>query len=893
MRKIFKRKNDMGTVLYENRRNSWFFNRTSLMLLLMALVMWQCEKDDYVEVTSDCPVVISTTPESESSGVPLSQILTATFNEKMNPATITRESFLLEQNGTLVHGTVSYNESVASFKPSTSLLPNTVYTGIVKCCIVKDEVGNSLQTDYEWTFTTNMSPGVIYTEPLNNATDVAHDQVIAAKFSMPMDTSSLNMATFTLSDGEIPIAGVISYSDTTAFFTPTNWLTPETVYTATITSEATTESGTSLESDYVWSFNTGGIPVITFTDPENLEEDVALNKTVIATFSEPMDPATLNNSTFTIKQGAVFVSGNVSTDGTTVSFNPDGNLLYGTTYTAMISDQVKNTEGKPLTENYIWTFTTNNLVPPTVVSTDPERNERDVELNKNISATFSVPMDQAIFNTSTFTLKQGTTVIPGTVSYNGSTATFNPDNNFSYGTSYTATISGGVENQEGIAMGTDYEWTFETEDAVSPTVVSTDPDNVETGVELDKTISAAFSVPMDENTFNASTFMIKQAGNTVNGEISYNGNTASFNPDGDLEYGTTYIVTITTSVTNTEGTPMANNYVWAFTTMYAPAPTVISTDPASNENGVILDNVITATFSEPMDQYTFSTTTFTLENGSEKITGSVSLSGSVATFAPAENLLSGESYTATITVGVENTYGTHLAENYTWNFNTVAPLGPTAVDLKTASRFGILAGEQIENNTGATEVRNMDVGIMPGLRADITGFPPASVINGDIYAADDGTSVSDMLLQAQIDLTDAYTYAEQITSPAPVILGFDIGGETLTPGLYKSQSTMLIQTGNLILDGQGDANAVWIFQIASGLNTIGGNGGNVVLTNGAQANNVFWQVGDAVVIGENTTFNGNIMALSDISVNRGAIINGRLLARQQSVFVNTVIINKP
>lgn len=893
MDKKLQRTNEMNSLLHEHKRRSWLFNRTSIMFLLLALLMWQCEKDDdYAGEVGNCPEVVSTNPDNEATGALLGQTITATFNERMNPETITRETFTLKNGETLVAGTVSYNEKVASFDPSTTLLPNTIYTGMVKTT-VKDEFGNSLQSDYEWTFTTNLSPGVILTDPLNDATDVDRNQVIAATFSVPMNPSTLNMSTFTLKAGEVPIAGTISYDDGTAFFTPTTLLIPATVYTASISTGAQTTTGTSLESDYVWSFNTGGIPAVTFTDPENLEEDVALDKTITATFSEAMDPATLNSSTFTIKQGAVSVNGVVSTDGTTVSFNPVNNLLYGTTYTAVLTTAVMNSKGKPLSENYVWTFTTNNLRPPTVISTDPANNEANVETNKNISATFSVPMDQATLSTSTFTLKQGSATISGTVSYSGSTVTFNPENNLSYGTGYTATIAAGVENLEGTAMGAAYTWTFSTKDAVSPTVISTDPDNIETGVVLNKTVSATFSVPMDEATFNASTFMVKQAGNTVNGDISYNGNTVSFNPENDLSYGTTYVVTITSGVENTEGTPMANNYVWAFTTMYAPAPTVLSTDPESNENGVVLDKVISVTFSEPMDPFTFNSATFTLKRGTTAVGGSIAYSGSVATFTPFSNLLSGENYTATITVGVENAHGTKLANNYTWSFNTVAPLGPQAIDLKTAARFGILAGEQIENNTGATEVRNMDIGLTPGLRANITGFPPASVINGGIYASDDGTTIANMLTQAKIDLTDAYTYAEALTFPEAVVLGFDVGGETLVPGLYKSESTMLIQTGNLVLDAQGDVNAVWIFQIASGLNTLSGNGGNVVLANGAQAKNVYWQVGNSAVIGEGTTFNGNILSLNTITMNIGSRINGRLLVRNNSVYINTVIINKP
>ncbi|MBN1926575.1 MAG: Ig-like domain-containing protein [Prolixibacteraceae bacterium] len=892
MIKKFKLTNEMGTPAIRKKRYSWFFNSTWIMLLLLSTMMWQCEKDDFEEIVGNCPVVDSTDPDNLATGVPLDQKITATFNVIMNPATLTRESFILQNGTTKIPGIISYTEKTVSFMPATLLVPNTTYTAIVKPT-VKDAMGNSLQTDYIWEFTTNLSPGVILTDPLNNATNVEVNQVIAATFSVPMKTESINMTTFLLKNGEIPIAGVITYNDSTAYFKPTRTLAPSAIYTAIITSGAMSESGTSLESDYVWSFNTSGIPAVTFTDPENLEEEVALDKTVTATFSEPMDPATLNITTFTLKQGANKITGTVSTDGTTVSFDPVNNFLYGTTYIAMITTGAKNTDGKTLVANYIWTFTTNSMVPPTVISTDPTNNEGNVDLDKNISATFSVPMDPSTLNTSTFSLKQGSETIAGTVTYSGNTVVFNPDDNLLYSKEYTATITTGAKNTYDIAMKENHEWKFNTKNAVSPTVISTDPANLETDVELDKTITATFSVPMDQGSFTPSTFIVRQGANTVNGVISYNGTTVSFVPDNDLSFGKTYIATITTGVRNTEGTTLANNYVWAFTAEEAPAPTVILTDPARNENNVVLDQVVTVTFSEPMNESTLNNSTFTLKQGSTTVNGTVECSGAVATFTPYNNLLSGENYTATLTTGVINANGTNLANNYSWGFNTVEPLGPPAADLKTVARFGIFAGERITNNTGATEIRNMDVGINPGLRADITGFPPASVINGSIYASDDGSSVENMLIQAKIDLTDAYHYCEGLTSPAPVTLEFDIGGQTLAPGLYKSESTMLIQMGNVILDAQGDVNAVWIFQIAAGLNTLSGSGGNIILANGAQAKNVFWQVGNSAVIGEGTTFNGTIIALNSITMNIGATLNGRILARHNSVYINTVIINKP
>jgi hypothetical protein len=165
-----------------------------------------------------------------------------------------------------------------------------------------------------------------------------------------------------------------------------------------------------------------------------------------------------------------------------------------------------------------------------------------------------------------------------------------------------------------------------------------------------------------------------------------------------------------------------------------------------------------------------------------------------------------------------------------------------------------------------------------------------------MYASDDiaPPGVAAMLTQAKQDLTDAYLFLEGATAPAPATVAGDQGGLTLAPGIYKSTSTLLVQSGDLTLDAQGDANAVWIFQIASDFTTVGGAGGNILLIGGAQAKNVYWQVGSSATIGDNTQFKGNILALTSITMNANAIAIGRMLARNGAVVMtSTNIIEKP
>lgn len=246
-----------------------------------------------------------------------------------------------------------------------------------------------------------------------------------------------------------------------------------------------------------------------------------------------------------------------------------------------------------------------------------------------------------------------------------------------------------------------------------------------------------------------------------------------------------------------------------------------------------------------------------------------------------------------------------MASNYVWTFKTVLPSGGPFVDLKTVARFGIIAGVGVSNNAGPSQINNMDVGISPGSRSSITGFfvvdgGPGIISNGNFYASNDlaPPGVAAMLTQAQNDLTAAYNFAANAASTATV--SGDQGGLTLAPGVYTTATSLLIQNGDLTLDAQGDPNAVWIFQIGSTLTTVGSGpfpsstGGNVKLIGGAQAKNVFWQVSSSATIGDYTSFNGNILAFSSVTMNTGAQATGRMLARNASVvLINTDIINKP
>jgi hypothetical protein len=216
-----------------------------------------------------------------------------------------------------------------------------------------------------------------------------------------------------------------------------------------------------------------------------------------------------------------------------------------------------------------------------------------------------------------------------------------------------------------------------------------------------------------------------------------------------------------------------------------------------------------------------------------------------------------------------------------------AAAGQAPVDLLSTSFFAVLAGSEI--TSVPTENIKGDVGLSPAARSYITGLTPVEV-TGSIYAASDGGAVAVMLTQAQDDLTTAYNDAAGRTLAPVDVDDADLGGRALAPGLYKSSGSLAI-TGNLTLNGMGDPNAVFIFQMASTLNTASGS--RVILRGGANAANIYWQVGTSATLGTTSIFEGTILANQSIALNTGATLYGRTLARIGAVTLAANAITNP
>lgn len=690
------------------------------------------------------------------------------------------------------------------------------------------------------------------------------------------------------------------------------------------------------------------VPAVVVTVPANGAAGVPIAQAVSATFNEAMNATTINTSTFLVTgPGDAPVTGTVTYSGITATFTPSAALAASTLYTATITTGAENPLGNALTANFVWTFTTGTI--PAVISTIPLRGATDVPLNQKIIATFSQTMNSTtVIAPGTFTLAvTGGAIVPGTVTYVAATNTvmFAPTANLLPSTAYTATIDTAAQSTAGNALAGNYAWSFTTgvtTDATAPTVTITVPASAATDVPTNQAVTATFSKAMDPATITASgTFTVAVAGAggaAVPGTVTYAGSIATFTPTAALAPSTEFTATITNAAKDLSGNALTAGAVpnpWSFTTgtgADTTPPTITLTSPADGDTDVPLNSAVNATFSEAMDPTTITAPgTFTLAVagvGGAAVAGNVTYDtvNQIATFTPTANLAASTQYTATITNAATDLAGNPLAAGTTpnpWSFTTGTTVGPEPPPLGVAATFGSFGGNAGVVNQGINTVINGDIGTTAASTL-VTGFHDAGpgctytetplnigMVNGNIYTAappptvecpTEGTAATATIATeaANAALAAYLNLAAQPGGPDPG--AGQLGGLVLAPGTYTAALGSFMITGSdLTLDAQGNANAVWVFQMASTL-TVGAAGAprSVILINGAQAKNVFWQVGSSATINGagGGTMVGTIIASAGISFSTAGnaaitTLNGRAWGLNASVTMVNTVINVP
>jgi hypothetical protein len=716
-----------------------------------------------------------------------------------------------------------------------------------------------------------LAPTVTNVTPANGAPNVKIvNPIIAATFDQPMAAIS-GGASFTVTclTPCVNPSGTVALDATNkiATFTPATALAPLTMYTATVTGAASLATGLTLANPYVWHFTTSAAPVpptVTAVAPVNNAVGVPINQSVAATFSEPMTPIA-GAASFTVTCAAPCT-------------NPAG----------------------------------------------------------------SVALDTA-----------------------GTSATFVPTANLAPLTLYTATITGATSVATGLALASPYAWQFTTgatADTTRPGVQLTAPVTTTpgptTGVPINSAVTATFTEDMAPATITGTSFTVTCAAPCLSpgGVVSYQvgARTAVFTPANALAVATTYTATITTAATDLAGNalggnqavlPAASNYMWTFTTAATAIPpgnvTVKSTNPSASQQGVCPNASVNATFTVPsglrMDPKTVNAATFVL-TGPSPATASITAAsvnldaatGTIATFTP-QTALSPGAYMATILGGAGGVKdlavpADDMLGNFTWSFTAGPATGNclAPVSLGSASPFADFGGTAGMTNTGTLTVINGDIGTIATAPTSVTGFHDTAgdiytettanigTVNGTIFTCTHSTTGPtsatpnaahcSVATQARLDAQTAYLALQAL--PSGAIPAANLAGLTLAPKVYTAPAgSFMIQGGDLTLDAGGNANAVWVFQMATTL-TVGGPGAaapqSIILAGGAQAKNIFWQVGSAATInaGGGGTMVGTIIsqagaAFSTVGNVAVVTLNGRALSLGASVTLVDTVINVP
>jgi hypothetical protein len=534
--------------------------------------------------------------------------------------------------------------------------------------------------------------------------------------------------------------------------------------------------------------------------PVNQASDVVLNPVVTVTFRNGTDPSVVAASSVTLKSGSVTVQGKMDFSGTTATFTPLSDLNPSGDYTAIVSTSKGSSKGDNHQTDYSWRFRTSSHhhYDLKVVSAVPLNGSTTAPVTSVLTVTFSRELTSGMKNAISIVVKNATSVVQGTMSFSERTATFKPSVSLTAGVTYTADVKTESGDDDDSKTNSLYTWTFSTAggvaDVTPPTVTSTVPAANATSVAVTSKVSVNFSEPMSSQTINTTTFTLSQGTTPVAGSVTMSGTTATFTPTSSLSNSVVYTATITTGAKDVAGNAMAASKSWSFTTAAAAPsdvtpPTVLSVMPATGATAVAVTAKVTVNFSEPMSSQTINTTTFTLSQGTTPVAGSVTMSGTTATFTPAASLTNSAVYTATITTGVKDVAGNAMASVYSWNFTTAAA-APSDVTPPTVLSVAPAAGATSVSVTGAvtatfsealntTSVNSSTFTLMQGTTSiagsvsysgvTATFTPSAPLANNTVYTATITTGVKDV---AGNSMATVKTWSFTTVAAAPAGMSF-------------------------------------------------------------------------------------------------------------------------
>ncbi len=797
-----------------------------LTILTIALIVFfnGCKKDDYESTVFLCPLVVSTIPVDKAIDVPLYQVISATFNDKMDPETINQSSFIIQDGSTSIAGTVAYSGLTATFTPASPLLPNVLYSGTIKT-LAKDLIGQSLMEDYKWSFTTiaevTLSSNPIIGGTTSGAGTFKKDSLVNIVATANQGYSFIN---WTQNGTPVSTTSVyqLTMNGNKAFVA--NFSLQYAVVLSSNPAEGGVTTGGGL-------FNTGAGVTVTATPNfgytfKNWTEGLAIASTD-SIYAFQLDASRILVANFTAKAAETYTL-NVTA--------VNGSVLKVPAKTAYNKDEIVVLTPTPASGYTFtgWTGDATGSLNPLSVTMNGD---------KNITANFTS------VSAETYTLN--VTAVNGSVLKVPAKTAYNKDEIVAL----TATPASGY-----IFTG----WTGDATGSQNPLSVT---------MNKDKNITANFTA------VSAETYTLNVI--AVNGTVLKVQNKPAYNKD--------EIVVLTAA-------PLTGYTFTGWTGDATGSQNPLSVTMNKDKN-------ITANFTEnPPNTFTLNVIAF---NGSVLKDPNLNAynNGDIVQLTATPN--SGFTFTGWSgdANGSQNPLSVTMNDNknITANFTAQNPIGPVVV-LGTAGDFSILTKSGI-SSTGITSVQG-EIGVSPAAASAITGFglimdtngqsahtTIATHVIGKVYASDYAPPTPSKLTVAVSDMEKAYTTANNLITPAPVLEegAGNITGLTLAPGLYKWSTGVLVDPdGSVTLSG--GANDTWVFQIAQDLTLM--SSAKVNLIGGAQAKNITWVVAGQAVLGTNTELYGTIMSKTLISLNTGAKVTGRLLA-QTAVTLNTSTVVKP
>jgi hypothetical protein len=623
--------------------------------------------------TTQAPLTVTTrTPAPLASGISPGTDVRARFSRAVDPASVSDQTFrLTAPGGSTVNASVSYDAAsrTARLVPASPLALLSTYTATLTSGVRAADDAEALGA-VSWTFSTPATapppPAPTALTPAAGAVDVSLDSVVRATFNRELDPDTVSGQSFILRDNAgTPLAGTVSYDAAaqSATFQPSAALSPGEVYRATLTTAVRSAVGTALPADLTWTFTAAdcpcslllgrtpeltGLPVRDgrpFPGPWTYElgtkftVDQDMRLTALKFYKDAGETGThvgrLWTASGTPLAQATF-SGETASGWQRQALATPVTLTAGQTYVASVGLNERyvlsqyglqselrtgplrsvadgangvyaGAAGSFPTSSYrssnyfvdVVVRRANTVAPaPHVASVSPVQGDTDTPSDGDVRASFDIPLDPGSVDATSVSLRtSGGTVVPATVSYDGSTRTaiLRPTSVLGRAATYTARLSTGIRSEEGTPLASQFQWTFTTAAAPAPRVTSTSPVDGAGGIGSAVTVRATLTPALDPATVNATNFTLTGPSGAVAASVSYDAATgaATLVPSAALDAGATYTARVGTGVRSTEGAALPAAVSWSFTvaacpcSLYAPSatPAITGLDTRDGRSG--------------------------------------------------------------------------------------------------------------------------------------------------------------------------------------------------------------------------------------------------------------------------------------------------------------------